>query len=195
VLLTRPAQPNRHRTPQALNWYSSVREKLDNPLYSSWFIKFSGFNNTQYPGGQGLAQNNSFHVPACDWYNNGTAPRCSGFYREITCATLRRLQHGRSLSPASHCPAPQTTRSRLPSTREGAPPTPSTASATRSATAGRRTPVANIYSTTAAGLSKGARSATGFCKFLASHGASAAALAPSAPHRPRPRFTLPGTST
>lgn len=29
-----------------------------------------------------MAQNNSYHVPACDWYNNGTAPRCSGFYHD-----------------------------------------------------------------------------------------------------------------
>ena len=25
---------------RALNWYSSVREKLDDPKYASWFIKF-----------------------------------------------------------------------------------------------------------------------------------------------------------
>jgi hypothetical protein len=46
----------------------------------SWFVKFKGFEDHPYPGGQGLAQNSSFHVPTCDWYNNGTAPRCSGFY-------------------------------------------------------------------------------------------------------------------
>ena len=69
-------------TIKALNWYSSVREKLDDPAYASWFSKFRGFSNNPYPGGQGLAQNNSFHVPACDWYDNGTAPRCSGFYHD-----------------------------------------------------------------------------------------------------------------
>ena len=67
-------------TIKALNWYSSVREKLDDPKYASWFIKFNGFSNTPYPGGQGEKQNGSFHVPTCDWYNNGTKPRCSGFY-------------------------------------------------------------------------------------------------------------------
>ena len=46
---------------------ASFRVKLDDPAYSSWFIKFSGFSNTPYPGGQGKAQNNSYHVPACDW--------------------------------------------------------------------------------------------------------------------------------
>lgn len=37
--------------------YSSVREKLDDPKYASWFIKFKGFSNTPYPGGptQGTA--------------------------------------------------------------------------------------------------------------------------------------------
>jgi hypothetical protein len=69
-------------TIKALNWYSSVREKLDDPKYSSWFVKFKGFSDSPYPGGQGLAQNGSFHVPTCDWYNNGTAPRCSGFYHD-----------------------------------------------------------------------------------------------------------------
>jgi len=69
-------------TIKALNWYTSVREKLDDPAYSSWFIKFKGFTDTPYPGGQGKAQNGSFHVPTCDWYNNGTEPRCSGFYHD-----------------------------------------------------------------------------------------------------------------
>merc|ERR1719231_541787 len=69
-------------TIKALNWYSSVREKLDDPKYASWFIKFKGFSNSPYPGGQGKSANGSFHVPTCDWYNNGTAPRCSGFYHD-----------------------------------------------------------------------------------------------------------------
>jgi hypothetical protein len=69
-------------TIKALNWYTSVREKLDDPAYVSWFIKFKDFSNTPYPGGQGQAQNGSYHVPTCDWYDNGTAPRCSGFYHD-----------------------------------------------------------------------------------------------------------------
>ena len=59
-----------------------MREKLDDPRYASWFVKFKGFRDTPYPGGQGKAQNHSFHVPTCDWYDNGTAPRCSGFYHD-----------------------------------------------------------------------------------------------------------------
>jgi hypothetical protein len=69
-------------TIKALNWYSSVREKLDDPKYSSWFTKFKGFRNTPYPGGLGWEQNGSFHVPTCDWYDNGTKPRCSGFWHD-----------------------------------------------------------------------------------------------------------------
>lgn len=57
-----------------------MRVKLDDPRYSDWFIKFKGFSNTPYPGGQGLSVNGTYHVPVCDFYNNGTAPRCSGFY-------------------------------------------------------------------------------------------------------------------
>lgn len=49
---------------------------------ASWFIKFKGFSNTPYPGGQGKSVNGTFHVPTCDWYDNGTAPRCSGFYHD-----------------------------------------------------------------------------------------------------------------
>ena len=69
-------------TIKALNWYTSVRVKLDDPAYAGWFIKFKGFSNSPYPGGQGKAQNGSFHIPTCDWYDNGTAPRCSGFYHD-----------------------------------------------------------------------------------------------------------------
>lgn len=70
-------------TIKALNWYSSVRVKLDDPAYSTWFIKFKGFSDSPYPGGQiALPVNGTFHVPTCDFYNNGTLPRCSGFYHD-----------------------------------------------------------------------------------------------------------------
>ena len=77
-------------TIKALNWYTSVRQKLDDPRYSGWFIKFRGFSDVQYPGGQGKAQNGTFHVPTCDWFGNAThPPKCSGFYhgkwRRLTC--------------------------------------------------------------------------------------------------------------
>jgi hypothetical protein len=73
-------------TIKALNWYSSVREKLDDPKYSSWFIKFKGFQTgTTYPGGTqkdstGKATNGTFHVPTCDWFGTADKPaKCSGF--------------------------------------------------------------------------------------------------------------------
>jgi hypothetical protein len=72
-------------TIKALNWYTAVRVKLDDPRYASWFTLFKGFEDTPYPGGPttGFAQNGTFHVPTCDFYDNGTnAPRCSGFYHD-----------------------------------------------------------------------------------------------------------------
>ena len=67
--------------------YTSVREKLDDPKYSSWFIKFRGFNNAPYPGGRGRAENVSgaYHVPPCDWYqynSSSSPPACSGFWHD-----------------------------------------------------------------------------------------------------------------
>lgn len=59
-------------TIKALNWYTSVREKLDDPRYASWFIKFKDYKGPQ--------SNNSYHVPACDWAPPN--PKCSGFYHD-----------------------------------------------------------------------------------------------------------------
>jgi hypothetical protein len=97
-------------TIKALNWYTSVREKLDDPAYSSWFVKFQGFSDSPYPGGAGLSVNGTFHVPVCDWYNNGTnAPRCSGFYhdQEQVCTfKLGCVIFGGSLCADGRCAAP-----------------------------------------------------------------------------------------
>ena len=52
-----------------------MREKLDDPKYSSWFIKFKDY--------RGPSSNDSYHVPACDWFGNAThPPKCSGFYHD-----------------------------------------------------------------------------------------------------------------
>jgi hypothetical protein len=51
---------------KALPWYSSVREKLEDPAYGSWFLNFSG---------QG-----SYHVPVCD--ENYNPPLCSNMYHD-----------------------------------------------------------------------------------------------------------------
>jgi len=62
-------------TIKALNWYTSVREKLDDPRFSGWFVKFKGY--------EGPASNGTYHVPACDWFGNATdPPKCSGFYHD-----------------------------------------------------------------------------------------------------------------
>lgn len=49
--------------------------KLDDPRYAGWFVRFKDY--------KGLQSNNSYHVPACDWYGNAThPPKCSGFYHD-----------------------------------------------------------------------------------------------------------------
>jgi hypothetical protein len=50
---------------KALPWYSEVREKMLDPAYSGWFLKFKdGANGTDY------------HVPPC------TGEKCSDFYHD-----------------------------------------------------------------------------------------------------------------
>lgn len=73
VLALDPGIPNEQprvwvyrNTIKALNWFTSVREKLDDPAYSGWFVRFAN-----YSGGNG-----SYHVPAC------TFGKCSGFYHD-----------------------------------------------------------------------------------------------------------------
>ena len=168
-------------TIKALNWYQKVRVKLDDPRYADWFIKFDGFSNTPYPGGQGLAQNNSYHVPACDFYNNGTAPRCSGFYHDQVrgasawleaarrrgasadeSASRRVAVKRRQLTPSPSHPGTRLRRSKRRTTRAAASPTPSTASASSSVTAGPLTRAANTSLITARRPSStGSRFATG----------------------------------
>jgi len=53
-------------TIQALNFFTSVREKLDDDGFAGWFYRFKDY--------KGRASNNSYHVPACD------LDKCSGFY-------------------------------------------------------------------------------------------------------------------
>jgi hypothetical protein len=62
---------------KALNWIGQVREKLDDPAYADWFVPF----NSSY---HGMTSNNSFHVPACDWYGDAKSgpPKCSKFYHD-----------------------------------------------------------------------------------------------------------------
>ena len=62
-------------TIKALNWYSSVREKLDDPAYAGWFVSFKDYKGPQ--------SNASYHVPPCDWYGTAASPpKCSGFYHD-----------------------------------------------------------------------------------------------------------------
>jgi hypothetical protein len=130
-------------TIKALNWYWKVRVKLDDPRYADWFIKFRGFSNAPYPGGQGLSVNGSFHVPVCDWYNNGTAPRCSGFYHDQEqCEFPPPPPHTHTYTHTSFNLTfePLLTAPQRPSTLAVERPTRWTESALSSATAAPQTP-------------------------------------------------------
>eukprot|EP01064_Diplonema_japonicum_P020338 TRINITY_DN295_c1_g1_i1.p1 TRINITY_DN295_c1_g1~~TRINITY_DN295_c1_g1_i1.p1 ORF type:complete len:427 (+),score=126.79 TRINITY_DN295_c1_g1_i1:46-1326(+) len=52
---------------KALPWFTSVREKLDDPAYSGFFLKFKS---------GGAFPNGSYHVPQC------TSGKCSPFYHD-----------------------------------------------------------------------------------------------------------------
>ena len=58
---------------KALPWYSSVREKICDPNYAGWFLRFKDpiVNGSSIPGA---------HVPACD--HNYDPPLCSEFYHD-----------------------------------------------------------------------------------------------------------------
>jgi hypothetical protein len=87
-----------------LNWYTSVREKLDDPKYASWFIKFKGYNSTTYPGGTGKATNGSYHVPTCDWYGTADKPaKCSGFYHDQEQTPEHKGASGRTYKVDGEC--------------------------------------------------------------------------------------------
>ncbi len=58
-----PSLPCARSLVKALPWFSTVREKLVDPAYAGFFLKF--------------APNATYHVPACD--NNFSPPLCSVF--------------------------------------------------------------------------------------------------------------------
>ena len=55
---------------KALPWYTSVREKISDPAYSGWFLKF----------GAPTVNGTSYHVPTCD--DSYSPPLCSGLYHD-----------------------------------------------------------------------------------------------------------------
>jgi len=56
---------------RALPWFSTVREKLTDPAYSGFFLKFAP---------SGPLPNGSYHVPQCD--DNYDPPLCTPFYHD-----------------------------------------------------------------------------------------------------------------
>lgn len=55
---------------KALPWYTSVREKISDPAYAGWFLKF----------GAPTVNGTSYHVPTCD--DSYSPPLCSGLYHD-----------------------------------------------------------------------------------------------------------------
>ena len=55
---------------KALPWYTSVREKISDPAFAGWFLKF----------GAPTVNGTSYHVPTCD--DSYSPPLCSGLYHD-----------------------------------------------------------------------------------------------------------------
>ena len=82
---------------KGFNWFASVREKLDDPQYAGWFVKFKSY--------RGPGSNNSYHVPACDWFGNAThPPKCSGFYHDQEQSPNTPVQTSRCTAPTASAP-------------------------------------------------------------------------------------------
>ena len=77
-----------NRSPRyARNWTTA---------YAGWFVPF----NSSY---HGRGSNNSFHVPACDWYGDEVSgpPKCSPFYHDSR-QTPTKYGAGPAYTPPSH---------------------------------------------------------------------------------------------
>jgi hypothetical protein len=70
---------------KAFSWFTSVREKLEDPAYAGFFLKFNPNNSTPY------------HVPQCD--TNYSPPKCSDLYHDPE----DTLEYGRECAEACDC--------------------------------------------------------------------------------------------
>ena len=70
---------------KAFSWFTSVREKLEDPAYAGFFLKFNPENSTPY------------HVPQCDTYFS--PPKCSDIYHEAE----KSVVYGNSCTEACDC--------------------------------------------------------------------------------------------
>jgi hypothetical protein len=73
---------------KALPWYDQVREKLLDPSYSGWFLKF------KEGGAPGLPPN-TWNVPNCNIENG--EKKCSEFYHDQVCVMVVNCGHEWSL--------------------------------------------------------------------------------------------------
>ena len=58
-------------TIKALNWFTAVRTKLDDPMYSGWFYRFRQLNGSDA---------GNYSQPACD--GNWSPRKCSPFWHD-----------------------------------------------------------------------------------------------------------------
>ena len=76
VMITAAAHPDQRafvyrNFVKALPWFKTVRQKLTDPRYAAWFIRFS----------EAVVANHSLaHVPVCD--DNYAPPLCSDLYHD-----------------------------------------------------------------------------------------------------------------
>ena len=85
---------------KAINLFAEVREKLDDPAYSGWFVKYN-----DYPSG-GYSKNHTYFAGPCTYPNGHEGPplqanasgKCSPYYHEQT----QVPQHHTKLSGPPH---------------------------------------------------------------------------------------------
>ena len=61
---------------KALPWFTSVREKLEDPRYAGFFLRFANASCATDPA----CANATYHVPTCDY--GYSPPKCTAFYHD-----------------------------------------------------------------------------------------------------------------
>lgn len=91
---------------KALPWFAQVREKLVDPAYAGWFLRFDSTNNSSGPssrtsGHRGAAAAAASHVPPCAAEN---ATKCSNLYHDqLQTPQVPTADHPH---PDGSCPTP-----------------------------------------------------------------------------------------
>ena len=78
---------------KALPWFTTVREKLEDPAYAGFFLKFSNTTCATTPA----CAKDTYHVPSCDY--NFDPPKCSPFYHDQEQTPQYPMGDGSCLKP------------------------------------------------------------------------------------------------